>query len=238
MCRPSIRGEDVLISLGAREYRVRGLKKNLAFEILRVNVRVAVGAKYFVDTLDLYQAKARTHYIHAAAEEIGVKEETVKRDLGRVLFKCEELQEAEIKKALDTNPAKKEVQLTEVEKDEALALLKRPDLLQAVMADFVRAGVIGKRSTSSSDTWLPSPASSMSRWRSSSNRPRPPAKSSLMEAVLAMVPEEDKVKYSAMTGQSPLLHGGNGSQAQDPRHCRGARRAAGGVCAEAAAIRG
>ena len=202
-----VKGEDVLIRLGAREYRVRGLKKNLAFEILRVNVRVGSGAKYFVDTLDLYQAKARTQYIHAAAEEIGVTEETIKRDLGRVLLKCEELQEAEIKKALDTNPAKKEVQSTSAEKDEALALLQSPNLLQTIVADFARAGMIGEEVNklvgylAAVSRKLDDPLAVIIQSSSAAG------KSSLMEAVLAMVPEEDKVKYSAMTGQSLFYMG-------------------------------
>ena len=48
-----------------------------------------------------------------------------------------------------------------------------------------------------------------------------------MEAVLAFVPEEERVKYSAMTGQSALLHGRDGPQAQDPGHRRGGGRRAG-----------
>ena len=62
------RDEALVLMLGEREYRVRGLGKNLAFDVLRVNLRVRVGDAYHIDTLDLYQAKARTVFINAAAE--------------------------------------------------------------------------------------------------------------------------------------------------------------------------
>ena len=62
-----MRGEDIEITLGDREYRIRGLVKNLSFEVMKVNVRVSVGEKYHIDTLDLYNARHRTAFITAAA---------------------------------------------------------------------------------------------------------------------------------------------------------------------------
>ena len=35
-----MRGEDVVLKFGDREYRARGLKKNTSAELLRVNLRV------------------------------------------------------------------------------------------------------------------------------------------------------------------------------------------------------
>ena len=202
-----IRGEDVFIFLGQREYRIRGLKKNTSHELLRVNVRVAVGAKYHVDTIDLYQSKARTSYINLASRETGIGEDTIKRDLGRVLFKLEALQEIEIRKNLETNPAKKEVILTDVEKEEALLLLQSPNLLQTVLSDFNRCGMIGEETNklvgylAAVSRKLHDPLAIIIQSSSAAG------KSSLMEAVLAMMPEEDKVKYSAMTGQSLFYMG-------------------------------
>ena len=93
-----------------REYRIRGLSKNLSFEIMKVNVRVSVGERYHIDTLDLYNARHRTMFINTAAEEIGVKHDVIKRDIGRVLLKLEELQEKKINEALQ--PARKEISLS------------------------------------------------------------------------------------------------------------------------------
>ena len=42
-------------------------------------------------------------------------------------------------------------------------------------------------------------------------------KSALQEAVLSMVPEEERVSFTAMTGQSLVLHGRDGPAAQGAR---------------------
>ena len=46
-----------------------------------------------VDTFDLYSAKHRQGFIKVAAIELETEENTVKKDLGKVLLKLEELQE-------------------------------------------------------------------------------------------------------------------------------------------------
>ena len=48
-------------------------------------------------------------------------------------------------------------------------------------------------------------ASWMNRWRSSSSVHRAAGKSSLMDAILAFVPEEERIKYSRDDRPIPLL---------------------------------
>lgn len=204
---PELKGEDIFFRLGEREYRVRGLMKNLSYEILKLNVRAAVGLKYHVDTLDLYQAKARAAFIHAASEEIGVKEEVVKRDLGRVLFKLEELQDAEIRRALQQDESRKPPEIEDKEREEAMQLLRSPSLIERILSDFERAGVVGEETNklvgylAATSRKLDDPLAVIIQSSSAAG------KSSLMEAVLAFMPSEDKVKYSAMTGQSLFYMG-------------------------------
>jgi hypothetical protein len=57
-----------------------------------------------------------------------------------------------------------------------------------------------------------------------------------MDAVLAFLPEEQRVQYSAMTGQSLFYMGENGPEAQNPRHGRRGGRATRGLSAEAVAV--
>ena len=96
----TIKGEDVVISLGDRHYRIRGLSKNLSYDVLKVNIRIMSKEKYYIDTLDLYNARHRTALINAAAEELECNSDIIKRDLGRVLIKLEELQEENINETL------------------------------------------------------------------------------------------------------------------------------------------
>ena len=62
------RGEEIVMTLGDRRWRVRGIAKNTSFDALRVNVLVArEGQGFHVDTLDLYSARHRKAYLQEAA---------------------------------------------------------------------------------------------------------------------------------------------------------------------------
>ena len=205
-----LRGEDVLIRLGDREYRVRGLQKNTSADLLRVNLRVlstnAQGdVALHVDTLELNASRQRMAYIKQAAEELGIREEILRRDVGRVLLKLEELRDAEIAKALA--PKDPAVLLTEADQSEAMELLRDPQLLDRIVEDFARCGVVGEETNKLVgylgvvSRHLEAPLAVIVQSSSAAG------KSSLMEAVLAFVPEEQRVQYSAMTGQSLFYMG-------------------------------
>ncbi|MBI4693233.1 MAG: toprim domain-containing protein, partial [Gammaproteobacteria bacterium] len=95
-----VQAHEVVLPLGERRYRIRGLAKNLGVELLKVNVLVSQGESFYVDTLDLYAAKQRASYVTHAALELGVPEEVLKRELGAVLRHCETLQEEALTRAL------------------------------------------------------------------------------------------------------------------------------------------
>lgn len=200
-----VRDNEILLTQGDRRYRVRGLAKNLSFELLKVNLLISRGELFYVDTLDLYSAKQRASYIAHAALELQVKDDILKTDLGRLLMRLEALQEAAITKTLETAPTGP--QMSETERDAALALLWSPDLIPRILADFETCGLVGEE-TNKLVGYLAAVSRKLDRplgvvIQSSSAA----GKSSLMDAVLAFVPAEEKVKYSAMTGQSLFYMG-------------------------------
>jgi DNA-directed RNA polymerase specialized sigma24 family protein len=191
---------EIVITLGDRRYRVRGLEKNLGFDAMKVNVLASRGDSFHVDTLDLYAARNRKLFISEVARELGAEENTIKTDLGRVLLKLEELQEAQVNEAL--KPKDKTPALTDADRAAALALLQSPDLLDRILADFERCGVVGEATNkltgylAATSRKLEQPLAVVVQSSSAAG------KSSLMEAVLAMLPPEEVTKFSAMTGQS------------------------------------
>lgn len=203
-------GREVTMTFGegaqARRWRVRGLAKNLAYEVLKVNVLVAAGESFHVDTFDLYAARARASFITQAASELRVSEDMLKADLGRVLLKLEALQDESIQVALKP----KEPALPAMTADEhmaALQLLNDKDLPARILADFEAVGVVGE-ATNKLVSYLAAVSRKLERplavvIQSSSAA----GKSSLMDAVLSFVPEEERVQYSAMTGQSLFYMG-------------------------------
>lgn len=201
----SVPNPEPVFTFGERRYRVRGLAKNLSPETLKINLLVSMAEPFYVDTLDLYNAKSRNHYVQWAAKELGVKEELIKHDLGRILLKLEVLQEERIRAAV--KPANSAPPMGESDRAAALALLRSPNLMERVLADFDACGLVGEH-TNKVIGYLAAVSRKLDRplaivVQSSSAA----GKSSLMDAVLAMMPEEERIKYSAMTGQSLFYMG-------------------------------
>jgi DNA primase len=200
-----IKTEEVIIPLNDRRWRIRGLGKNMSYELLKVNVLVSMADKFHVDTLDLYSARQRVTFIKQAAVELEENEDVIKKDLGKVLLKIEDLQDEQIKQTLA--PKKKEIVMNEKEQQEALALLKAPDLLERIVRDFEKCGVVGEKTNklvgylAAVSRKLDNPLAILIQSSSAAG------KTWLMESVLAFVPEEEKIKYSAMTGQSLFYMG-------------------------------
>ncbi|HVH72140.1 MAG TPA: CHC2 zinc finger domain-containing protein [Candidatus Dormibacteraeota bacterium] len=203
-----IHGDEIVMRCGDRRYRVRGLAKNLSFDQMKVNVLASrcstnlslSDGGFHVDTIEMYAARQRQLFIKQAAEEICVKEEVVKRDFGKLLLKLEELQDEQIRKTLE--PKEQTVTLTDEERNAALELLRDPNLLQRILTDHERCGVVGEETNklvcylASVSRKLDEPLAIIIQSSSAAG------KSWLMNAVLQMMPEEEQVKYSAMTGQS------------------------------------
>lgn len=195
-----IKEDEITVTFGDRRYRIRGLHKNLSPEQLKINLLVSRGDSLHVDTLDLYAARPRAAFIKQAAVELGATEEVIKKDLGKVLLHGEAWQDEHIQKTLA--PHAPLVTLNDAERTAALDLLTDPNLLDRILHDFSRCGVVGEETNklvgylAAVSRKLDHPLAIIIQSTSAAG------KTSLMDAVLALMPEEDRVQYSAMTGQS------------------------------------
>ena len=205
-----IHGDEIVIHQGDRRYRVRGLAKNMSYELLRINLLVSGKntrgeSAFHVDTFDLYSARQRTVFLKQAAEELGVKDDVIRRDLGHVLLQLEALQDQQIKQTLE--PEEKQIPIGEQERAAAMELLRDPRLLDRILSDLERCGTVGEETNklvsylAVTSRLLDAPLAVLVQASSAAG------KSALMEAVLALVPEEQQVQYSAMTGQSLFYMG-------------------------------
>jgi len=114
------------------------------------------------------------------------------------------LQDAELAGVLakDERPG-----MSQAEHAEAMALLTAPDLIERILADFAACGVVGEE-TNPLTGYLACVSRLLDRplaliIQSSSAA----GKSSLMDAVLGLMPPAAQVRYSAMTGQSLFYMG-------------------------------
>jgi energy-coupling factor transporter ATP-binding protein EcfA2 len=209
---------EVVIERGDRRYRVRGLSKGAGEESMKVNVRVsraaqgcasaagagcagAAGDRFHLDTLDLYQAKARAAFVAQASIELDVEPALVKADLGAVLGALEQAQDARARAAAAPKVAALP-NLSPAQHEAALALLRDPNLVERIVADVAATGVVGEASNAlvaylaCVSRKLDKPLAILIQSTSAAG------KSTLMDALLALMPESERVHYSAMTGQS------------------------------------
>lgn len=199
-CEQTASGE-LLLRSGPRQWRVRGWQKNTLPEVMKVNVQVldeSTGA-FHVDSFDMYHAKQRQGYVAAAANELTCELAVIKRECGRVLLCLEQKQDEQRRATVETSAA---VTVSAEDETAALALLKSPGLAECIVNDLAACGVVGE-ATNLLTGYLAATSRKLDRplavlIQSSSAA----GKSSLMEAVLGLIPEEERVQYSAMTGQS------------------------------------
>ena len=194
--------------LEEREYRVSGLGKCLGSEgeSLKVTLRVKSREYFHSDQLDLCRDLDRRRFVERAVEETGLTPELLKRDLGRLLLAVEQYQEERLRleraAAAGMVNGNGGVVLEPDAEAEALEFLRSPDLLGKIGQAFEQCGVVGETNNKLTaylacvSRKLERPLAVIIQSTSAAG------KTSLMEAVLSFFPEEERVKYSAMTGQS------------------------------------
>jgi DNA primase catalytic core len=179
---------------GDRVYEVRGISRTPSH--LRCAVRAARGARFHLDALDLYAARARQALARACAALFGVAETVVSDDLSRLLEYAEAWSPAE--------PAA-EAPVSAVspgEREEALRLLGAPDLLDQIQRDLGTIGTVGEQDNrllcylAALSRKLSEPLSVLIVSRSAAG------KSHLADAVVRLVPREELRRYTRVTGQA------------------------------------
>jgi hypothetical protein len=194
-----VEANAVVITRGDRRYRIRGLERNMSSLSLKVNITASREELIHVDTVDLYKAPSRSSFQRVTALELYCDEETVKRDIGFVLSHIEELRNRQIEAAKGIT---KPVELTPEEHREAMLLLQDPDLIARIIRDLDQCGMVGEPFNKLAaylavvSRKLKSPLAILVQSSSSAG------KSTLVDAILNLVPEEDCLRLSNLSSQS------------------------------------
>lgn len=202
---------SMLFAGEGREYRVRGLSP-VGLERLRVNVRLSVMdqatvgneqaamTRFHLDTIDLYQARARSLFAQSAAKLCGMSEQQVSADLLRLIERLEAARLAMRKNGDEQNHT--EAPMTPAERDAAFQYLKDPKLTERIVEDFRKCGLVGERATvltaylAAVSRKLSEPLAVLIVARSGAG------KSALQDALCAFVPPEEAVRVTRLTGQA------------------------------------
>ncbi|QPQ23881.1 CHC2 zinc finger domain-containing protein [Lonsdalea populi] len=190
---------ELEITLSGQQWRIRGMAQvKPGAAALKVNAQVLDTASgvVFADSVDMMSARSRAGYARLSAAELGLAESALKQSLGRVLL------------ALENHLNRPEThgesvpELDDDAKAEALALLRDPNLTGRITDDLAACGVVGESTNllagylSAVSRKLDKPLAVLIQSSSAAG------KSSLMDAVLGLIPPEERLQYSAMTGQS------------------------------------
>ena len=193
------RGDAWFMDIEGREYRAAGLEKTAATDALKIALRLRHGERFHLDQVDLCRDMERRRFVERAAEETGLTADLLKRDLGKLLLAVEQAQTELLKPQEQTGHV---VTLTPEEREEALTWLREPNLIGRLRAAFHHAGIIGEE-TNTLVAYLAGVSRKLERPLAIIIQSASAAgKTTLMDAVLSFFPEEERVKYSAMTGQS------------------------------------
>jgi len=198
------RGDAWFMDVEDREYRVAGLEKTVGTDALKIALRLRLGGqsgsdRFHLDQVDLCRDMERRRFVERAAEETGLTADLLKRDLGKLLLAVEQTQAELLKPQAPTGHV---VTLTPEEREAALTWLREPNLIGRLREAFHQAGIIGEE-TNTLVAYLAGVSRKLERPLAIIIQSASAAgKTTLMDAVLSFFPEEDRVKYSAMTGQS------------------------------------
>jgi DNA primase catalytic core len=161
---------------------------------LRATVKLERGSRFHIDTLDLYSSRSRTEFCRRA-KALDVDEESIERDLLKLLVEAEKASTEEPKE-------KAKPELTGAERGEALAFLRQKALLDQVAEDIDALGYVGEDTNKrllylvAVSRKLEDPLSAVILSQSGAG------KSGLTEVIEKLTPPEDVVFLTRLTPQS------------------------------------
>jgi 5S rRNA maturation endonuclease (ribonuclease M5) len=191
-----VKAADLVLTRDGVSYTVR-LHGALSGR-LRATVKAARDDALHVDSLDLYASRSRTEFARRASKALRCEAVSVEAALLALVVQAEAAAEdAEAEPDPDAIP-----EMTEPERAEALALLKREDLLEQIGRDVDALGYVGEDTNGrllylvSVSRKLEDPLSAIVLSQSGAG------KSGLTEVIEKLCPPEDVVLLTRLTPQS------------------------------------
>ena len=185
-----------MVGYSERQYEIKGIQRGDTQ--LKVTIKaskdLAGTLPFELTTIDLYSSRSRLWFAKLCSELFGAAEELIREDLGKILTLVEGYR-PKVKETKRHEPSREE-------KAMAFKFLKNPDMFSEILADLETLGVTGEETNkltgylSAVSRKLDEPLSVLIQSRSAAG------KSTMQDAVLSLVPDEDFVKYTRVTDQA------------------------------------
>ena len=194
--KPSPADEQLTLVRDGLAYAAR--VQSLLLGRLRVTVKVTRGDLFHVDTLDLYASRSRTEFARRVSKAFTVEAASVEAALLALVVEAEKAAGAQE----EGGGAPSVASMSESEREEALAFLRRTDLLDQVAKDVDALGYVGEETNRrllylvAVSRKLEDPLSAIVLSQSGAG------KSGLTEVIERLCPPEDVVLLTRLTPQS------------------------------------
>ena len=185
-----------MVGYSERQYEIKGIQRGDTQ--LKVTIKaskdLAGTLPFELTTIDLYSSRSRLWFAKLCSELFGAAEELIREDLGKILNLVEGYR-PKVKETKRQEPSREE-------KAMAFRFLKNPDMFSEILSDLETLGVTGEETNkltgylSAVSRKLDEPLSVLIQSRSAAG------KSTMQDAVLSLVPDEDFVKYTRVTDQA------------------------------------
>jgi len=185
------------VTCGPRAYRLMGLEKSS--RKLKVTIRIEFAGRLHVDTLDLYASRSRRILAGDLCRIFDETPETIEADLSKLIKQCEAVQQRGESDEVGKNPV---ATMTSTDKSEAQAFGRRPDLIDIILDDYERTGLVGEASNkllcylAAVSRKMDEPLSVLVLSSSGAG------KTALQDCTLSFVPPEDLVKLTSLSGKA------------------------------------
>lgn len=192
--------EGLFIRYGDRKYLIRGIDHSNHRQ-LKVNIKAVNQSRFHIDSIDLYLSKQRKLFAKETSLLFHTENDITEQDLNKII----ETTETYIKNKKDLEI--KNYVVTDKDREHALNFLKSPKLTEIILKDFETLGCTGESDNKligylvAISRKLDDPLSLLILSRSAAG------KSLLQDSILELVPEEDKSKYTRITGQALFYKG-------------------------------
>ena len=191
----AIGGGSLRLNLGLLQYRVFGLEAR--DRRLKATIRAENGGRLHIDTLDLYNARARRTLCRDLCRSFGLRPEQVEAEIAKLTVACETFSRS-------TTPVEADAPLvmTPDDRAEAESFGSSTDLLDRIVADYETCGLVGEHHNkllcylAAVSRKTTEPLSVLILSSSGAG------KSALQETTLRLCPPEDVVKLTNLTAKA------------------------------------
>jgi len=191
------------LKMGLRYYEIIGLEKKP--RNLKATIRVEKAGKLHVDTIDFYSSRQRRQLSQDICNAFEELPDTINADISKLMTLCEATASKKEKNAGSENSSggvDERPTITPIEEKEAEAFGKKKDLIEQILKDYEKCGLIGEESNkllcylAMTSRKMQTPLSVLVLSSSGAG------KTALQDAALEFCPPEELLKLTSLSGKA------------------------------------